>query len=266
MSVYLYGHTMWDELTLKHVEIGLSIVGLAGAIVAVVVGYLQYRRSEQWKRAEFVAQEMKEFNTDTKVSLTLTMIDWGVRNLPLHSVRNREDQTLTRVSRELQSRALLPHTLVGPSAGSDREAEDTGDGSDNAERFTFDQGIIRDCYDTFLDWFERFGSYLESKLVSVKDLEPYLFYWVNDIAAPARDQLDADWSACLLLYIHVYEYKGVQALFDGFDRDISLTSPRFREFVLGGSEDIRAVLSRHPAVAAALAVTPAPSSPSTRPT
>ena len=257
---------MFDELTFKHAEIALSLLGLAGAIVAFVVGYKQYRRSEQWKRAEFVAQEMKEFSDDTKVSLTLTMIDWGVRNLSLHAVRNRDDQTLTRVTRKMQCRALLPHTLVEPSVGSDREAEDFGGGTDNAERFTFDQGIIRDCYDTFLDWLERFGSYLDSKLVSVKDLEPYLFYWVNDIAAPARDQLDADWSACLLLYIHVYEYKGVQALFNGFGHDISVTSPRFREFVLGGSEEIRAVLRRHPAVAAALAATPAPSSPSTRPT
>jgi len=52
---------------LKLIEIAISLVGLVGAGVAFFFGLRQYRRSEQWKRAEFVTAEMKEFFAGAKV-------------------------------------------------------------------------------------------------------------------------------------------------------------------------------------------------------
>ena len=45
------------------VENLLKAVALVGAAVAFVVSLLQYRKAQQWKRAEWVAREMKAFLT-----------------------------------------------------------------------------------------------------------------------------------------------------------------------------------------------------------
>ena len=37
----------------------IAIVGIASGLAAFVVGLLQYSRAQQWKRAEFVAAQMK---------------------------------------------------------------------------------------------------------------------------------------------------------------------------------------------------------------
>jgi len=48
-----------------------------------LVWRLQYRKADQWKRAEFLANEMKEFFDDPDVRNVLTMIDWGQRRVDL---------------------------------------------------------------------------------------------------------------------------------------------------------------------------------------
>lgn len=55
----------------------LKAATLLGAAVAFVIGLIQYRRAQQWKRAEWVAQEMKGVFSDPLVQAALTMIDWG---------------------------------------------------------------------------------------------------------------------------------------------------------------------------------------------
>jgi len=243
-----------SEATVRELEFWLTAIGLLGASVAFVVGLRQYLRSEQWKRAEFLAQEIKDFFGQPKVGLALTLIDWGARSLPIRAIRHPEDQTLVFVTRQMQCRALLPHTLVEPLFGSDRESSDAESMADrkSIRRFTQEESIIRDCYDALLDGLERFGSYLESGLVSANDLRPYLAYWINDIAAPTRDGDDADWSASFLLYIHTYRYEGVQTLFAAFGHDIRISTRLFKEFLDAGHSEHRALLMQHPEVAAAM--------------
>ena len=38
----------------------LKAIALVGAAIAFAIGLAQYRRAQQWKRAEWVAQEMKQ--------------------------------------------------------------------------------------------------------------------------------------------------------------------------------------------------------------
>jgi hypothetical protein len=55
----------------------LKAIALVGAAVAFVIGVLQYRIGQRWKRAEWVAQEMKGLFDDPLVKSALFMIDWG---------------------------------------------------------------------------------------------------------------------------------------------------------------------------------------------
>jgi hypothetical protein len=89
----------------------VSILGFGGTIGALIFGLVQYKRSEQWKRGEFVAKEIKEFESSPDVRNALFMIDWGIRKINLSLLPNPSEQDLIRVTRETQWRALVPHPL-----------------------------------------------------------------------------------------------------------------------------------------------------------
>jgi hypothetical protein len=48
----------------------------ACAIAVFLCGILQYRSSENWKRGEFVAAQIKEFNADKINAAVLQMMDY----------------------------------------------------------------------------------------------------------------------------------------------------------------------------------------------
>jgi hypothetical protein len=206
----------------------VSVLGFGGTAIALLFAVRQYKRAEQWKRAEFVAKEMKDFFEDPKVRAALQLIDWGTRRFNLFGLHDPADKTKTRVTRALQCSALLPHTIVDPRAGSDGESETE---EPSMRRFSPEEAVIRDCYDALLDGLERFESFAQSKLVTVEILRPYLGYWIDDIAAEAKDTDDAAWCACLLAYVQFYRFEGVQRLFARFGYDISVGGEIYRGFV-----------------------------------
>src|SRR5262245_54386451 len=103
--------------TADKISLATAIVqglGFIATIGAGVFALKTFRRSEQWKRAEFVADEMKEFFANKHVQRSLMMIDWDTRPITLLDPTGSDDGTVA-VTRELQVQALLPHTLVDNS-------------------------------------------------------------------------------------------------------------------------------------------------------
>ena len=45
----------------------VSIIGLGGTLVAATLALRTFQRNEAWKRAEFLAREMKEFFANERV-------------------------------------------------------------------------------------------------------------------------------------------------------------------------------------------------------
>jgi predicted Rdx family selenoprotein len=167
----------------------LTAVALIGAGIAFVFGLLQYRKGQQWKRAEWVAQEMKQLFADPLVQATLLMIDWGKREVRLYPERKKESDQYVFVTATEVTAALLSHRV--------REGI-----------FTAQEARIRDAFDRFLDGLERFNSYEQTKLVSIDDVHPYLKYWADRICAePSNDRLTQ-----LKEYMNTYGYSGAYAL------------------------------------------------------
>jgi hypothetical protein len=226
------------NLHLELAKLAVSILALGGTLVAAVIAIRTYLRTEKWKRAEFLAGEMKEFLADRRVQNALLMIDWGTRRIRLLD-EGTEDQGSVLVTRRLQIHALLPHTLINPRQGSDAEQSsesvDAEQSSDITEspipRYTPAEAAIRDCYDALLDGLERFSSYVQTGLVDVAELRPYLEYWIDDIHAPTKDPDDAAWTAALLTYIDFYRFRGVQSLFRAFGRSIDPPESAFTGFL-----------------------------------
>jgi hypothetical protein len=223
---------------LETAKLVVSVVALIGTAIAAVIAIKSFRRTEQWKRAEFLASEMKEFFANPKVANAFLLIDWGSRRIPLLP-QSATNQGMVGVTRALQVSALLPHTIVEPQAGSD--IEQLFDGTEasihgteaSIHKFSTEEAAIRDCYDALLDGLERFASYVQTNLIDSVSLRPYLGYWIDDIHASTKDPADAAWSAALLTYITFYRYNGVLRLFREFDRDISCSTPTYRGFLAG---------------------------------
>jgi len=194
----------------------VSILGFGGTITALLFGVFQYRRSEKWKRAEFVAKEIKEFESDAVVRNALLMIDWGVRKINLNFVPNEQFENYTEVTREMQRKALMPHAC---KTIDDSDASN-GDGEGPVRGFSSVEALIRDAYDTLLDYLERFGNFVRSGLVSKEEFEPYLTYWLQSMAANEGSKEDRAWRLALLTYISFYRYSGVRHLFRVYGMDI----------------------------------------------
>ena len=54
----------------------VKVVAFLGAAVAFLIGLLQYRKAQRWKRSEWLATEMQAFFADPVVKAALYMIDW----------------------------------------------------------------------------------------------------------------------------------------------------------------------------------------------
>jgi len=209
---------------LEMAKLGVSVLGFGGTLIALSLAIRQYRRNQQWKRAEFIASETKEFTHDPMVRKALLMIDWSGRRLNLTEQENVQESDLVAVSREVQWRALLPHTIREDVA---RGAVDiSGDGP--KRRFTPTEAKIRDCYDVFLDGLERFAAFIETGLVSADELRPHIQYWIEDIARDEGSSDDARWRCALLTYIQFYRFDGAKRLFASYDKDISQDGEIYR--------------------------------------
>jgi hypothetical protein len=158
-------------------------------------GCFTCRRNEMWKRAEFLAREMKEFFGSVRVQKALVLIDWGERRLDLLE-GNPPGEPSIKVTRAMQVRGLLPHILLTSDMASSEMT--VSDDSLSKDRFKQPEVAIRDCYDALLDGLERFASYAQTGLISVSSLRPYIGYWIEDIASPTDNREDAAWCATLL--------------------------------------------------------------------
>jgi hypothetical protein len=174
----------------------VKVAGGVGSFVVFCIAVSTYYRTERWKRAEFLAHEMKEFFATGGVQKAMLLIDWGERRIRL--LENvPDDQAVVSVNRPMQVRGLRPHILVTGDESSDSDSMVVKDGADS-DRFTQPEAAIRDCYDAFLDGLERFGSYVKTGLTDVASLRPYIGYWIDDISEPTSSPDDAAWNAALL--------------------------------------------------------------------
>jgi hypothetical protein len=250
LAVTMTGVALWVADS-ERSKLFLSIAAYLGGLAAFSIGLIQYRRADYWRRSEFLAREMKEFFADPKVGSTMTMIDWGVRRIKLfEATASKElsipDSGIRRINRSIQCAALRPHTMPRPESlafassrpirpTSSDEVATTDQVEDEREptedlakigplRFSLKEAAIRDCYDRFLDGLDRLGNYLAGDLVTVEDLEPYLGYWLWDIASSQCSADDALWTLFLWAYIDFYSFDGVFRLFKAFGHNISIDS------------------------------------------
>lgn len=179
------------------VEFGdwLVLLGVAGGLSSVVVGLIQYSKAQRWKRAEFVYQVIKEFESKRAVRNVMQILDYNRSRIGFEV-----DKPPVKVTDDVVEKALRPHREGG-------EYNDI-------------EKLIRDAFDEFLDGLERFETFVRSGLVSAEEFGPYLDYWVRIIGDPANDRKFPDLRDALWTFIKEYRFTGVQSFFARFGYDV----------------------------------------------
>ena len=221
----------WSALlTLPHLQFAVSLLTLALGVIGGIVTYRSFRRTEKWKKAEFLAGKMKDFFDDDCVQKTKLFIDWPVRTIQLFPT-TEPDEGRVVVTRLLQAKALRPHCIDPTVLGEDEEAPIQQAATDPIDYYTRAQVVIRDCYDRFLDGLETLASYAKTDLVELASMKPYIGYWMEEMQSASGSKADAAWRAALLTYIAFYRYKDVLWLFEAYGYNIRVTDETYRELL-----------------------------------
>lgn len=168
----------------------MEAIAFIGAIVVFLTGLIQYRRAQQWKRAEWIAQEFKMILADPLVDAALKMTDWGGRTVRLFPDARDPDAQFCRVESEEVTAALRSH-----KAGS---------------AFTEKEAAIRDAFDRLLTGWELVANYVETKLAALEDVLPYMEYWGCHLRSDSEQKRLAQ----IRSFMGEYGYRKAERLLD----------------------------------------------------
>ena len=138
---------MWD--------VSLHIVTIIGGLVAFCFGLRQWRRGQDWQRAEQMDKFVQQFEKDELLQLAATIVDWTRRTI----IFRKEEFTVTNTDALLASRN---HAEMGPQP-----------------KFAGEQATLRDAYDALLAFFARLELALSTKLIDVEPAKQYFSYWLE---------------------------------------------------------------------------------------
>lgn len=163
----------------------IKIATMAGGLAAFVFAVMQYRSAEAWKRVEFVSRAVQSMKQDHYVINVAVMLDWATRKVRLYPEREDAAEQYVEVSQAILARALRKYS--------------------DADPFDELEARIRDNFDGFLDYLERFEQFVKRGLVKSETFRPLLQYWVTLIAKPPPELID-DGQSVLWRYINEYEF------------------------------------------------------------
>ena len=185
----------------------IEVLKIVGGAAAFWIGLSQYRKSEAWKRLEFVAAEMKAFYDDTAVKLAMGMLDWRRKEVALYKYRGENDF----------ERATVDYAIVARALGIDPEA-----------KYDKIHSAVREIFERFLEFLARFEGFLATGVVKQTDLTPYLDYWIKLIAGQDAHspEVSKEVLPSLWRFIDYYGYRDVRRFIERYEK---LAFPKFEK-------------------------------------
>lgn len=153
-------------------EAGLvEIFGALGSIATVVAlgtAVFDLRSGQRWKRAEFVAGLVKEWEGQPGVRAVFKMLDYRGKEMTPSDYGGKTKEAHRMTSAVLAKALELPEQrrhdgLVGTASYTELEHD------------------IRDFFDQFLEGVHRFQQHIAAKLVRDSEFDPYLQYWCGKL-------------------------------------------------------------------------------------
>ena len=169
---------LWDVI--------LTLITMAGAIAAFLIGWMQWRRGQAWQRAEQLDKFVVKFESDELLKLATAVLDWYQRTVTFKgcdlTVRNSEVLL-----------ALRDHRTI-----------------EDDNKFSSQQATLRDAYDALLAFFNRLELGTTTGLVESAAAKAYFAYWLERLVSFDQHRAEAtvvngaDPANLVAAYIRVY--------------------------------------------------------------
>jgi len=168
----------------------ISDLGVVIGSLTLAFGLFQYYKAQRWKRAEWVATQIKEFRLQGGVYIALRLIEWQERDLRILPFDDKKNGVVHVTS-------VMIKTALDPE----------NEGCDEVEV------ALRDAFNELIEGFERFENFVQSGLVSTRELKPYLEYYLEVLADKDSEKV---WRATFWEYVNAYFSDNVPRFFRRF--------------------------------------------------
>ncbi len=215
----------------RHRKRFLLIQGIfAGAVglsaLALAYGVRSYSKYHQWQRIDFLRRATREFENDPGISQALSILDFEeYRDYTTSAPGTTEETAVTfKVTNDLLSQAL-GSSKARKNRKQTLESTSDGQGPTSDMQIYYAETSVRDWFNQMLNGLEHFGHMVDSGVFKVKEVKPWLNYWVRLIADETyRRNCDSRVYDRLYNYIYDHGFDGVRKLFEKFGYRI-LRSP-----------------------------------------
>lgn len=167
----------------------LETIGGVLGLITFGIGVYQYAVSQKWKRAEFVAEQIKEFEADPEIKNILLALDWNNRSLKFS---------------DAPEECFMANDVLLINALSVKN------------NFELSERLLRDAFSELLDRLERFEAYIQAGLVSQEEFQPYLDYWLNILGNRESGRKPAEFYDALGSFLTAYSYQRARNLLARF--------------------------------------------------
>jgi hypothetical protein len=173
---------------MEKIDLILKLIPLLG-FIPFMKAIWEYIKDVKWKKSEFLAKEVKEFQNDENVKMVFQLLDWNKRKVKLK---------------------------CGDYTIGDYDLINSLQTHNNKSRFLTQEAELRDIFDEFFDKLSTFNIYIESGLISEKELYLYIGYYVKILSSTDRKPK-------LLIktfddYIKYYQFTNVSELIERFKK------------------------------------------------
>jgi hypothetical protein len=186
-----------DKMALA--DLILKLVGVTGAAIAFIVGYIQYKKGQNWQKAQVLLSLIDSFEEDKCIECACQMLDWDEREVRL------ADQKPIKFKNEMLLSAL--RVPVMDTAGDNP----TGDG------FTETESLIRDCFDAFFDFLHKLYAFRRNGLLTFQDLA-YFNYWFELIHNIEEYKAIPGLKQRIFSFMRCYKFVGAEQLIEEYAR------------------------------------------------
>lgn len=160
----------------------------------------EQRRSNLWKRREYVATRFDRLDSSDKCRAAMRMLDYEATTIRIEGMRD------LNVDDKLVMGALAPHEQSGT--------------------YTAHEQVVRDAFDAFLGELDRLGDMVAAGLVEVGDIGPYADYWLQ-LFDPAQRARPPVYGAVLRRYVRTFHFDALAQLLQR--RKLMLADGRFAD-------------------------------------
>lgn len=155
------------------------------------------------KKLEFIAKEIKEFFNDFDNKRAFLLLDWNRIDIPIQEGEIKNNPKKIIIDDNILFTSLIHHS------------QKQNDG------FTEEETLVRKVFDHFLFKLGIFNQFINTGLITEKDLKPYLIYWLELIGKLDNGRKSNTLILQIWKYINLYENTDVINLFKRYDFDIT---------------------------------------------